>query len=56
MTHFVKGLANVQECCCTVFVILQCFIYDVGYTVDLFKSSVFLPETELAVRYNPLFL
>jgi hypothetical protein len=55
MPHFVKGLADVQECCCTVFVILQGYIYDVGYTVDLFNSNVFLSETELVVRYNPFF-
>ena len=26
------------------------------YTVDLLNSSVFLPEAELVVRYNPCFL
>jgi len=56
MPHCIKGLADVQECCSTIFIILQRFINDVGYTVDLFNSSVFLSETELVIRYNPFFL
>ena len=56
MPHFIKGLADVQECCRTIFITLQCFICDVGYKVDLFNSSVFLSETELVVGYNQFFL
>jgi hypothetical protein len=56
MPHFIKGLADAQECFCTIFITLQCVVYDVGYTVDLFNSSVFLSETKLVIRYNPFFL
>jgi len=56
MTHFIKGLADVQECCRKIFITLQCFIYDVGYRVDLFNSGVFLSEAELVIRYKPFFL
>jgi hypothetical protein len=50
MPHFIKGLADVQKCCRTIFIILQCIVYDVGYTVDLLNGSVFLSETELVIR------
>jgi hypothetical protein len=56
MPHFVEGLAVVYECCRTIFLTLQCFVYNISYTVDLLSSSVFLSETELMIWYNPFFL
>jgi hypothetical protein len=38
------------------YLFFQCVMYDVGYTVDLFNSSVFLSETEMVIRYNPFLL
>jgi hypothetical protein len=36
--HFIKSLADVQKCSRTILITLQCVVYDVGYTVDLFSG------------------
>jgi len=54
MPHFVKRLTDVKECSRTIFMALQCFSYYISDPVDLFNSSMFLSETKLVIRYDPL--
>jgi hypothetical protein len=51
MPHFFEGLTDAYECRLTIFVTLQCCMYDISYTVDLFNSFVFISETELVIRF-----
>jgi len=47
---FVESLANVQKCGRAVLVAFLWVVNDVDYSVNLFRSGVFLPEAKLMIR------